>query len=424
MDSGDLKGAEKLFFKAASLAPEGWFAVGMTLMKQGEDAAALARFQETLAITKTPKVKCACLNNIGMILANRGQNAEALIAFEQARHLWPECPDSYSNLGLVLMWNGELDAAIVQLSIALQLDPWHEAAQFIRSMALLLKCDYKHGFEEYECRWRSKSNFLRKVEANYPEWDGTNGKRVFIYGEQGHGDTILMLRYAKLIRERGMWQAWVGQKSMSPLIKTMPEVDLVCDIGDPLPDFDCHLPAVSLPRLFGTTVETIPPAPYLPKPIVTTWGFTGKPLQVGIAWRGSAVNKNDLFRSTNLSMWADVLKVAGVNFHSLQVDGAEEALLYPQIITHEKPKDWLETAQRIAGLDLVISVDTSIVHLCGAMGVPCWCVLHSRPYFVYPPSHGERTPWYASVKLFRAAKEFEWQPVFQQIANELNRLKR
>jgi Tfp pilus assembly protein PilF len=440
LSAGDARGAEREFFKAASIAPEGWFAVGMSLMKQGEEAAALRRFEETLALTKAPKVRCACLNNIGMVLANRGQNAEALAAFSLAETYWPECPDTHSNIGLVEMWNGNLAAALQKLNLALKLDPWHEAAQFIRSMVHLLRCDYAQGWQEYECRWRSKSNALRKVESNFPEWDGTNGKRLLIYGEQGHGDSILALRYARELRARGMWQSWGTHAALKPLLQTMPEVDHVFVAGGELPDFDCHIPAVSLPRLLGTTIENIPSTPYIPIPKrcdcfefsgspkpdpmcprcdgKSAWNF-GSGFHVGIVWRGSAVNKNDLFRSTNLSMWSEVLKVDGVTFHSLQVDGAEEALLYPQILTYEKPKDWLETAQRIAALDLVIAVDTGVVHLCGAMGVPCWCILHSRPYFVFPPSFGDVTPWYSSVKLFRAAKEFEWQPVFEKVAKEL-----
>ncbi len=127
---------------------------------------------------------------------------------------------------------------------------------------------------------------------------------------------------------------------------------------------------------------------------------------------------NDHIRSTNLDQWREVLEIPGINFHSLQVDGADEALLYPQLKVHSMPPNWLETAARIAALDLVISVDTSIVHLAGAMQIPCWCALHSRPYFVFPAVR-EHTPWYPSVRLFKQKKEFEWSPVFSAIAQEL-----
>jgi hypothetical protein len=144
-------------------------------------------------------------------------------------------------------------------------------------------------------------------------------------------------------------------------------------------------------------------------------------VKVGLAWRGSKIQGNDRFRSTNLDQWRAVLAVPGVEFHSLQVDGADEALFYPQVIHTPPPSDWLETARRLCALDLVISVDTSLVHLAGALGVPCWCALHCRPYFVYPLCRPD-TPWYPSVRLFKQTREFDWPPVFSQIAQALDQL--
>ncbi len=135
-------------------------------------------------------------------------------------------------------------------------------------------------------------------------------------------------------------------------------------------------------------------------------------------WRGAVTQLNDKFRSTNLDLWQKVLAVPGVTFHSLQVDNADEALTYPAIVQHEKPKDWLDTALRVCGMDLVVTVDTSMAHLCGALGVPCWVAMHARPYFVFP-LHREDCPWYPSLRLFKCTKDFDWLPVFQQIANEL-----
>jgi hypothetical protein len=127
-----------------------------------------------------------------------------------------------------------------------------------------------------------------------------------------------------------------------------------------------------------------------------------------------------VIRSTRLSDWLPVLNVPGVVFHSLQVDNHEEGLLYAQIEHHHnKPADWTETAKLVSSLDLVVSVDTSMVHLCGALGVRCWCALHCRPYFVYPPKTGEKTPWYESVKLYRQEKEFQWTAVMERMANDL-----
>ena len=418
LDKGEDDRAMAVMWEAAKAAPEGWLQVAIELIKDGKTDLALERLREVLALTTNTKVRAAALNNLGMILANRGQNTRALEAFELTSREEPGYADTWSNLALVNKWNGRYSDAIRYASKALTLDPWHEQAGFIRSMALLLDCQLERGFAEYECRWRSKSNGLRKIESPVREWDGTHGTRLLVYGEQGHGDSILMLRYAKRIREMGLWQAWVAQKSMVPLLRMIPEIDLVLEPGEPLPEFDCHIPSVSIPRVLGETIETLSGAPYVHSDLREDYG---EGFHVGIVWRGSHAQLNDMFRSTCLSDWKPVMDVPGVTFHSLQVDHADEALLYPQIISHPKPEDWSETVRRVQGLDLVITVDTSMVHLCGALGVPCWVAMHCRPYFVYPTKFIHYTPWYDSVSLCRQPRELEWSPVFQEIAEKLTK---
>ena len=435
--------AMALMYEAAKTAPEGWLALSNELIKEKQYGPAEDRCKEILKLTKDARLRAAALNNLGMIYCAIGQVDSAEQVFKESIREYPNAPDSFSNLGLIGQWRQRFDESLRYVKRALRLDPWHEQAQFIQSSVKLLDGNYREGFEEYECRWRSKVNAtvpancthepkwatcecpttekkggLQKLNTNKPEWDGTNGKFLFIYGEQGHGDSILMLRYAREIRARGMRQAWVCQKSMGAMLRHIPEIDVVVEVGDPLPDFDCHLPSVSLPRVFKTTLENIPPAPYIPLP-EDAMIYPGNDFNVGICWRGNQTQTNDVLRSTNLGDWADVLAVEGVVFHSLQVDNADEGLLYPSIKTYEKPNDWHETVRRMANLDLIISVDTASVHLAGALGLPCWCALHRRPYFVYPPKCGDKTPWYDSVRLFRADETNAWKPVFKRIAQEL-----
>jgi tetratricopeptide (TPR) repeat protein len=416
-DGKDSDGMD-LLYHAAKCAPEGWLALANNLIKEGMHTIAAERCSEILKLTKDVKICAAAYNNLGMIACMMGDTSSALAYFKKSIEKFPNAPDSYSNMGLLAQWRGDFKEAIRYASRALSIDHWHEQAAFIRSMCLLMDCDYERGFEEYECRWRSKTNNLSKITCNMPEWDGTNGKRVYVYGEQGCGDTILMLRYASEIKKLGIEQCWVGQKGLDSLMRTMPEIDLVCEVGGNLPEFDCHIPSVSLPRIFKTTIDSIPESPYIAMPDVKKLdGFN-----VAICWRGSTAQTNDAIRSTSLELWKPVIDLTGVNFHSIQVDGKDEGLLYPQLIQHPTPKDWLETARLVSQMDLVISVDTSIVHLCGALDVTCWCALHCRPYFVYPPRFKETSPWYKSVRLFRQEKEYQWQPVFERIANELKRI--
>lgn len=438
----DQKGMD-LMWQAANIAPEGWLTLANMLIRDKQYALGEERCKEVLKLAKEARLRAAAYNSLGMIYAAIGQVDSASQTFWKSLDEYPTNPDAYSNLGLLAQWKKQFQEALRHTARALRIDPWHEQAQFISAMVKLLDGNYLEGFEEYECRWRSQVNAgfvptcphkpqwenckcerdekkggLQKLYCNKPEWDGANGKLVFVYGEQGHGDSILMLRYAREIRKLGLKQAWVCQKSMAPMLKLVPEVDIIVEVGDPLPDFDCHIPSVSLPRIFKTTMETIPPAPYIIPP--EDHVDYGPGFHVGICWRGSATQSNDHLRSTNLSQWQPVLDVPGVTFHSLQVENSDEALLYPNIKTYEKPKDWFETVRRVMGLDLVISVDTSIVHLAGALGKRCWCALHDRPYFVYPPKCGDTTPWYASVLLYRAADQMGLSPALQRIASELH----
>ena len=253
--------ANRLMFEAAKTAPEGWLQMAIQLTKEGKEDLAEPRFREVLQLSKEPLVRCAALNNLGMIYANRGQNALATGLFEEAAKTYPGIADSHSNQGLMHLHAARFDEALRLINRALKIDPWHEQAQFLRAMTILQSGDYLQGFKEYECRWRSKSNGLAKLPACVPEWNGENGRNLYVYGEQGHGDSILMLRYAPLIRSRGVRLTWVAQKSLATIVA--PLVDKVAVVGDEIPDFDTHIPAVSLPRIFGTTIETIPPAPYI-----------------------------------------------------------------------------------------------------------------------------------------------------------------
>jgi Tfp pilus assembly protein PilF len=436
--TGHAQQAELAFLRAASFAPELWCDMATKLAREGQEDAALAHFQTALKISKHPGIRSGIFNNVSTIYARRGQLDQAIEMLELALKEDPQSADALCNLGQIRKWQGNLEQSDRYCEKALALNPWHGEAQFLQALNALDRGDYLRGFELYECRWRSKANGLRKLECPLPEWTGPGAsfegkplKRIFVYGEQGAGDIFLMLRYAPLLRAAGMWQSWAVKKGMAKLLEGL--VDHCSENGEPPLDFDCHIPSASLPWVFKTTLETIPPTPYIRVPAdrnaeLQLCGNQSRaelelraPINVGICWRGNKSQYSDRLRSTNLGHWLPVLKVPGVTFHSMQVDGGDEALLYPQIKVKSPPHDWLETAQRLAELDLLISTDTGIVHLAGAMGLPVWCALYCRPYFVFPRDLPD-TPWYPSVRLFKQQREFEWQPVFENIAQELRKL--
>ena len=413
-----LQSGDKELVEVVRKYPTEYMAVCNKLLADGDEALALRHFEIALGASANPACRAIILNDIGRIHANAGYTRKSLGFFNKANQLHPNQPGILSNLGLTNRWAGRYKEAESYLKQALRLNPWEHNAALESAFLALIQGDYARGFELYEARWRMPGGQLKKLECDKPEWDLTNGKNVFIYGEQGSGDIFLMLRYAKLIRALGVRQTWVVHKAMKPLVDLVADIDCVVSDGSPTPDFDCHFPAASLPRLFKTTLDAVPDGKLFDN--IPPHDF-GEGLHVGIVWRGNKTQINDRIRSTQLKEWLPVLNVPGVKFHSLQVDGADEGLLYPQLNQMPLPKDWLETAQRVAGLDLIISVDTSMVHLCGSMGKPVWCALHCRPYFVFPAVR-DNCPWYSSVRLFKQKTEHEWKPVFDEIANELRKL--
>jgi Tfp pilus assembly protein PilF len=418
--------AELAFGRAAAFAPELWCDVATRLAKEGEEALALDHFKTALQLTAHAGIRSGIFNNLAIIYAKRGQLDEALQMLDESLKADPQSADALVNFGQVWKWKGNLDLADRYCARALAINPWHSEGQFLQALNVLDRGDYGRGFPLYECRWRSRTNGSRKVECDKPEWSGPGAKfngqpvrRVFVYCEQGAGDIFLMLRYAPLLRAAGLWQHWAVKPGMGDVVAAL--VDSFSEDGSPPAEFDCHVASASLPFLFGTTLETIPPCGYLKLGEAEPMDY-GQGFHLGIVWRGNTGQYNDRIRSTALANWQPVLDVVkefpGVQLHSLQVDGADEALFYPQVRSYDRPKGWLETMQRLAGLDLILSVDTGVVHLAGAMGLPVWCALHCRPYFVFPVACAG-TPWYPSVRLFKQGRAFEWHPVFQRMANEL-----
>lgn len=408
--------ADELFLKAAAFAPDLWCNVATKAAKDGKEDMAIDYLRTALHVTDNVGIKCGVFNNLGTLLAKRGQMPQAIKFFEMARDADPDGPEAWHNLGLVAQWDRDLEQCSRLVARSLFLNPWFGEAQFLQAQATMLGGDYKRGFELYESRWRSKSNGLRKLECHKPEWTGEQTGIVYVYGEQGMGDIFLALRYAPLIKERCKSQYWCVKTGQRSIVQTIGCIDKVFEPGMDMEEFDAHIPALSLPRIFGTDLYNIPTAPYIPRPCARE---AGDAFRVGICWRGTTLqSQSDHIRSTALSTWADVLAVPGVEFHSLQFDGAAEALVYPAVQVAPEPKDWLETAKRMASMDLVISVDTAIAHLAGAMGIPCWVALHSRPYFVFPYTR-EDCPWYPTHRLYKQSEVLNWKPVFDKIAHDL-----
>jgi tetratricopeptide (TPR) repeat protein len=406
--------------------PEAPYNLGNLAEKRGDDAAAAENFRRAAALR--PGFYEAH-NNLGAVLLKAQDPAAACESFARAAALRPDNAEAHHNLANALGDLGRYDEALAACRRALALDPAYAQANFTEATLLLAQGRLREGFDKYEWRWKLGTLVPRAFPV--PLWNGEDlaGRTILLHGEQGYGDTIQGLRYAPLVAARG---ARVVLEVPPPLRRLAASVAGVAEIiaaGQALPRFDFSCPMLSLPRAFATTLETIPAdVPYLTTPpeTVAQWRerLAGGAFKVGIAWAGSPLHRNDARRSIGLETLAPLFKRDGVRWFSLQVgDHAGDLALLPQATATDLAPyltDFAETAAAIAQLDLVITVDTAVAHLAGALGRPCWVMLRFRPDWRWLIAR-EDSPWYRSLRLFRQRAPGDWNEVVARLRSALER---
>jgi hypothetical protein len=324
-----------------------------------------------------------------------------------------------------------LDEAIAAFDRSLSLRPDHMPTLLGKARALFMKGDLAAAFELYEIRFRSPDVLYPKLTE--PKWDGSDprGKTILVVAEQGVGDTIQFVRYLHMLAARGANVILLCLATCKPLFETIGHGVKVVASGEPRPHFDMHVPALSLPRLFGTTLETIPAdVPYLSADPTRAarWrerlGETDARLKVGLVWAGSPVHTSDRFRSTTLASFAPLADAADVAWFSLQKGSGVEQLTDPpagMTITDLGPElnDYADTAALISALDLVISVDTSVAHVAGALARPVWTVLSYEGEWRWLSRDRADTPWYPTMRLFRQPAPGDWATPMRDVAAAL-----
>jgi cytochrome c-type biogenesis protein CcmH/NrfG len=325
----------------------------------------------------------------------------------QALTIDPALIEAHVSLGFILTSQGRLAEGIAALEEALRLNPRHVRAHWNLATARLLAGDLPRGFAGYE--WRKRHDRYRHdfINPPGPVWDGggTGGDTILVHAEQGFGDTIQFARYLPLIAGRGFHPVLACEPSLIPLLSRLPGVQVVAK-GGPLPLYDAWIDQMSLPPLFGTTLDTIPfPDGYLPGPARHP---STRPARIGLAWRGNPAHSNDRRRTPPPAAFAPLLARTDVRFVSLVPDetlpGTEATAL----------TDHAATADVIASLDLVISVDTSVAHLAGAMGCPAWVLLPFAPDWRWLLNR-EDSPWYTAIRLFRQRNPGDWGEVMGRV---------
>lgn len=430
---GKLNEAVKSIEAALSINPtnvEAHNQLGITLARQGNLWEAEAAFGQ--AISLAPGYAPA-YSNLGNILQTREELAGAEANFRKAIDLRPESELTHNNLGNTLHKLGRVDEAAACYEKALSLNPAYKTGAYNLSISLLLKGDLAAGWRHYESRWESP-HFRGKMKTfAQPRWGGSplGGKTILLHSEQGIGDTLQFVRYAKLIAGQGGRLILECQAGLKSLLEKMPEFDAVITEGESRPEFDLQAPLLSLPYIMGTTLETIPAdipyirAPEIPETANTLSSPLGQ-LKVGLVWAGNPEHENDRNRSIPLNRFEPLLKSGKAKFFSLQVGGIAGQIRefeLESVLTDigGRLSNFADTAAAVEALDLVISTDTAAVHLAGAMGKSVWCLLPFVPDWRWMVGR-EDTPWYPTMRLFRQKKIGDWEGVISEVDDSLKRL--
>jgi tetratricopeptide (TPR) repeat protein len=421
---GQLEMAQASYERALAVEPnrvESHIGLGVVLRDEGRLEDAVARYGQALALMPDhPETR----NNLGVALVDLGRADEAITHYGRALAVQPDRAETHYNLGIALARQGRHAEALACYGRALALKPDYAEAHFNRSLALLLTGELDEGWHEYEWRF-TVARYDRKFDR--PLWSGEPlaGQRILVHAEQGLGDTLQFVRFVPAVAERGGRVVLEVPQPLVRLVRTVAGGPEVVPAGDPLPAFDCHCPLLSLPRVFKTNLTTIPnTVPYLsvPEEASAAWAeriATIPGLRVGVVWAGTTVAAIDL------QLLRPLWEIAGISWFSLQMgdQSGDIALLDGVRIADLSPwlADFAETAAAVCQLDLVITVDTSVAHLAGALGRPTWLLLPNRPDWRWLLDR-EDSPWYPTARLFRQRQAGDWPNVAREVAATLVQL--
>jgi len=407
----------------------------------GGALADLGRFDEAIlscrqALALRPEWPLA-QNNLGRSISGKGQPLQATHWYLRSLEGEPANPEAHNNLGNAYAQLGQWNEAIASFRRAIALEPRHVGAHWNLSQALLTVGRYGEGWPEYE--WRIP--FLRsRPNRCGARWNGgrVDGQSLLLHSEQGCGDTLQFLRYVPLALARAgaLRLALECQTELTRLVAGTfgPDVEVIAekDFGRTISvECDHHLSLLSLPLVLGKFSPWHPATPYLcaDRNLRAAWRERlncGSRLRVGLAWAGNPGHVHDSRRSLHSESLLPIMRVPGVDFYNLQVDPHGEPIQLKSaglIDFTRQLSDFAETAALVATLDLVISVDTAVVHLAGALGCPVWTLLPFAPDWRWG-LNGQDTPWYPTMRLFRQSAAGDWDSSIQRVAEELRRIKR
>lgn len=374
---------------------------------------------------------------------NQDRYEEAIELFHKALEINPRHPLTLNNIGATMYDYGKINTSLQYFRDALTLKPNYLMARHNLALGQLLVGDFQEGWANHECRLELKERrhvykLIHKLFELIPKWDGISplkGKYILLMHEQGFGDSIQFARYVHILLDQGVRVALHVKAPLARLFRTLSDNITLVKESDPLPQCDCAYVLMSLPHALGTNrIEDIPAAPsYLSADPDESARWAVKlnqlagdktDLRVGFAWAGNPEHGSDRRRSIPLETFSTLFNTPGIKFFSLQKGHATPEL---EKLSKELPvfnigddfQDFADTAAAMANLDLVISVDTSVVHLAGALGVPTWTLLAHTPDWRWL-NEREDSPWYPGMRLFRQQSHGDWPGVIAKVAIELS----
>ena len=395
----------------------------------------LGRYDEALdsldrAITARPD-HAEALSNRGLVLTALNRFEDALASLDRALAMRPDFAQALVNRANVLRQLRRFDEALASYGRAVTVQPDCAEAHFDAALCRMLTGDLGRGWEEYEWRWQTGLARNQKPHFVQPLWDGSTeraGQVILLHAEQGLGDTIQFCRYVPLVAERAARVILEVQPSLHELMNTLSGVAQIVSRGEPLSDFDTHCPLLSLPRVFATQLETIPTqVPYLypSSQAAVHWNERLGPRRhprIGLAWSGHSTHPSDHNRSVGLGALLPLLEF-NATYISLQRDvrASDAAVLHDRsdlLRFGEDLRDFADTAALMSNLDLIITVDTSVAHLAGALGRPVWILLPFIPDWRWLLDR-EDSPWYPTARLFRQNETRQWEHVTARVHGAL-----
>jgi hypothetical protein len=435
MNGGRLGEAEGLLTHILSAAPDTAAALhlkGIVLYRMNRHQAAAELVER--AVQLAPDA-AEFRRNLCPIYERVGRYEDALRIGRHALDMNQYDLQTLHNLALVHYRRLQLDDSIASARSAVALDPSAPGPHFQLAETLLLRGEFAEGWREYEWRYRIPGASPPLPPNNRPQWDGTPlvGERLLLVADQGFGDVIQFSRYIPWVCERCPDVVVAADPVMHPLIRQVsPSLQLV-DRWDRCPPFAAYCPLSGLPRLHGTTLETIPGGvPYLPGDPARTVNWRARMddllppdiRRIGIVWAGRPTHSNDSNRSATLAAFGPLAELDATALISLQKGPGQAAIggyfgQAPLVNLGAEIADFLDTIAIIEGLDLLVTVDTAVAHLAGAMGKPVWVMLPFAPDWRWLLDRGD-SPWYPTARLFRQSLAGDWGSAMRQVVEALS----